>query len=96
MSAAALDTSTAEGRLSPPTSSCPAAWVPATTLRPVTLSVHVYSVRVEREAHYDLGLSFSIARLLGEALRVSVGSNCKIWRHLTAILAGFDRSCDDI
>ena len=42
-------------------------------LRPVTLSVHVYSVRVEREADYDLGLSFSIARLLGEALRVSVG-----------------------
>ena len=38
-------------------------------LRPVTLSVHVYSVRVEREADYDLGLSFSIARLLGEALR---------------------------
>ena len=44
-------------------------------LRPVTLSVHVYSVRVEREADYDLGLSFSIARLLGEALRVSVGGN---------------------
>ena len=44
-------------------------------LRPVTLSVHVYSVRVEREADYDLGLSFSIAQLLGEALRVSVGSN---------------------
>ena len=44
-------------------------------LRPVTLSVHVYSVRVEREVDYDLGLSFSIARLLGEALRVSVGSN---------------------
>ena len=44
-------------------------------LRPVTLSVHVYSVRVEREADYDLGLSFSIARLLGEALRISVGSN---------------------
>ena len=44
-------------------------------LRPVTLSVHVYSVRVEREADYDLGLSFSIARLLGEALRVSVGAN---------------------
>ena len=44
-------------------------------LRPVTLSVHVYSVRVEREADYDLGLSFSIARLLGEVLRVSVGAN---------------------
>ena len=44
-------------------------------LRPITLSVHVYSVRVEREADYDLGLSFSIARLLGEALHVSVGAN---------------------
>ena len=40
-------------------------------LRPVTLSVHVYSVRVEREADYDLGLSFSVARLLGTALRFS-------------------------
>ena len=38
-------------------------------LRPVTLSVHVYSVRVEREADYDLGLSFSIARLLGDLSR---------------------------
>ena len=44
-------------------------------LRPVTLSVHVYSVRVEREADYDLGLSFSIARLLGKALSVSVAAN---------------------
>ena len=44
-------------------------------LRPVTLSVHVYSVRVERAADYDLGLSFSIARLLGKALQVSVGAN---------------------
>ena len=50
-------------------------------LRPVTLSVHVYSVRVEREADYDLGLSFSIARLLGEALRVSVGSNAVARRN---------------
>ena len=44
-------------------------------LRPVTLSVHVYSVRVEREADYDLGLSFSIARLLGTALQFSVAAN---------------------
>ena len=44
-------------------------------LRPVTLSVHVYSVRVEREADYDLGLSFSVARLLGTALRFSVAAN---------------------
>ena len=44
-------------------------------LRPVTLSVHVYSVRVEREADYDLGLSFSIARLLGTALNVSAAAN---------------------
>ena len=44
-------------------------------LRPVTLSVHVYSVRVEREADYDLGLSFSVARLLGTALRFSAAAN---------------------
>ena len=44
-------------------------------LRPVTLSVHVYSVRVEREADYGMGLSFSIARLLGTALRVSAAAN---------------------
>ena len=44
-------------------------------LRPVTLSVHVYSVRVEREADYDLGLSFSVARLLGTALQFSAAAN---------------------
>ena len=44
-------------------------------LRPVTLSVHVYSVRVEREADYDLGLSFSVARLLGTAVRFSAAAN---------------------
>ena len=35
----------------------------------------LHGVAAEREADYDLGLSFSIGRLLGEALRVSVGSN---------------------
>ena len=44
-------------------------------LRPVTLSVHVYSVRVEREADYDLGLSASIGRLLGTALQATAAAN---------------------
>ena len=37
-------------------------------LRPVVLSVHVYSVRFQREIDYDLGLSFAISRLLGTSL----------------------------
>ena len=34
-------------------------------LRPVTLSVHVYSVRLDRNSDYGLGLRFSIPRLFG-------------------------------
>ena len=37
-------------------------------LRPVTLSVHVYSVSFEREADYGLGLSFALTRLFGSSL----------------------------
>ena len=37
-------------------------------LRPVTVSVHVYVVRVDRDAGYNLGLGFEIGRLLGEAV----------------------------
>ena len=59
-------------------------------LRPVTLSVHVYSVRVEREADYDLGLSFSVARLLGTALRFSVTANT-----VALIKPGDDTGSDD-
>ena len=41
-------------------------------LRPVTLSVHVYSVTVEREADYSLGLAASIARLFGTAAQLTL------------------------
>ncbi len=41
-------------------------------LRPVTLSVHVYSVRFEREAGYDLGLSFAVSKLFGSSLGLAV------------------------
>jgi len=41
-------------------------------LRPVTLSVHVYSVRFERESDYDLGLSFAISRLFGSTFGLAV------------------------
>ena len=42
-------------------------------LRPVTLSVHVYSVRRESGADYELGLSAVIERLLGSPLQVVAG-----------------------
>ena len=41
-------------------------------LRPVTLSVHVYSVTVERESDYSLGLAASIARLFGNAAQLTL------------------------
>ena len=41
-------------------------------LRPVILSVHVYSVSFEREADLDLGLSFFIERFLHGSLQFSV------------------------
>ena len=48
------------------------AWLNREVLRPVTLSVHVYSVTVEREADYSLGLAASIARLFGTAAQLTV------------------------
>ena len=44
-------------------------------LRPVTLSVHVYSVRRESGADYELGLSVVIERLLGSPLQVVAGAD---------------------
>ena len=41
-------------------------------LRPVTLSVHVYSVTFEREADFDLGLSFLLERLWHSSLQLSI------------------------
>ena len=43
-------------------------------LRPVTVSVHVYVVRMNREASFDLGLGFQIGRLLGEMVGVEASS----------------------
>ena len=44
-------------------------------LRPVTLSVHVYSVRRSREADYELGLSLVLERLLGSPLQLVAGAD---------------------
>lgn len=44
-------------------------------LRPVTVSVHVYVVQMNREAKYDLGLGFEIGRLLGEMVGVSADAD---------------------
>ena len=44
-------------------------------LRPVTLSVHVYSVRRSRGADYELGLSVVIERLLGSPLQLVAGAD---------------------
>ena len=43
-------------------------------LRPVTVSVHVYAVRMNRGAQYNLGLGFEIGRLLGEMVGVNAVS----------------------
>ena len=42
-------------------------------LRPVTVSVHVYAVEMNRGARYDLGLGFEIGRLLGEMVGIEAG-----------------------
>ena len=44
-------------------------------LRPVTLSVHVYSVSFEREADYGLGLSFALTRLFGSSLGLTASGD---------------------
>ena len=44
-------------------------------LRPVTLSVHVYSVSFEREADYGLGLSFALKRLFGSSLGLTAAGD---------------------
>ena len=41
-------------------------------LRPVTLSVHVYAVTMEREADYGIGLAATIARLFGTSAHLAV------------------------
>ena len=41
-------------------------------LRPVTLSVHVYTVRMEREADYGIGLAAAVAELFGTSAGLAV------------------------
>ena len=41
-------------------------------LRPVTLSVHVYTVRMEREADYRLGLAALVKELFGSSAQLAV------------------------
>ena len=43
-------------------------------LRPVTISAHVYAVRMEREADYQVGIVALIDRIFGEKLRLDIGS----------------------
>ena len=49
------------------------AWLNREVLRPVTLSVHLYAVRFERET--DHGLDLSVSELLGSSVGVSVAGN---------------------
>ena len=44
-------------------------------LRPVTVSVHVYVVQMNRAANFNLGLGFQIGRLLGEMVGVNAGAS---------------------
>ena len=48
-------------------------WLNREVLRPVTLSVHVYAVRMEREADYGIGLAATVAELFGTQAELSVG-----------------------
>ena len=41
-------------------------------LRPVTLSVHVYAVTMEREADYGIGLAATVAKLFGTSAHLAV------------------------
>ena len=43
-------------------------------LRPLTISVHVYSVKFDRAADYEVGISGLIERLFGARVNIEVGS----------------------
>ena len=49
------------------------AWLNREVLRPVTLSVHLYAVRFERET--DHGVDLSVSELLGSSVGVTVAGN---------------------
>ena len=48
------------------------AWLNREVLRPVTLSVHVYAVRMEREANYGFGLAALVKELFGTSAELAV------------------------
>ena len=48
------------------------AWLNREVLRPVTLSVHVYAVRMEREADYGFGLAALVKELFGTSAELAV------------------------
>ncbi len=47
-------------------------WLNREVLRPVTLSVHVYAVRIEREADYGIGLATLVRELFGTSAELAV------------------------
>ena len=47
-------------------------WLNREVLRPVTLSVHVYSVRRERGADYGIGIAAAVAELFGTSAELAV------------------------
>ena len=47
-------------------------WLNREVLRPVTVSVHVYSVRREREADYGIGIAAAVAELFGTSAGLAV------------------------
>ena len=47
-------------------------WLNREVLRPVTLSVHVYAVRMEREADYGFGLAALVKELFGTSAELAV------------------------
>ena len=51
------------------------AWLNREVLRPVTLSVHVYTVRMEREADYGIGIAAAVAELFGSSAQLAVTSD---------------------
>ncbi len=58
-------------------------------LRPVTVTARVYSVRFDRAADYELGISALLDDILGSRLRVEVGSGqIAIVRPATDVLKG--------
>ena len=60
-------------------------------LRPVTVSAHMYSVRFEREADYQLGIVALIDGVLGSRLRLDVGAGrIAVVRPGAALPAGAD------